>query len=429
MTRERPTNWKTTLLVTAVLAVVASAAVVVIYSTEPEATRGGARRVTEMLVDVIPVERGSHRPRIVATGTVRAARDVVLSPRVAGTVVWRALELEPGAIVAAGETLLRIDDADYRNALAQRRSDLQQALSALDLEQGRRSVAQSELEIFTGDVPDASRARALREPQLQASEAQVEAARAAVRQAELDIQRTRVKAPFAGQILDRLVDEGSQVAVGQPLARLVGIDAYWVEVTVPRSKLGWLTVASGEGEPRTEVRIRSAGAWPNGVYRTGYVERLIGALDDRTRMARILATLPDPLGRNAANTDPGAEPSAEPSAAPPLMIGDYVETTILGDELEDVVRLPRDLVRDGETVWLMVAGKLVIRDVEVLATDLEHVYIAAGLSAGDLVVTTDLARVVEGSPLRRRPAPGGRQESERQPSEHDAGERQGTGAP
>ena len=72
----------------------------------------------------------------------------------------------------------------------------------------------------------------LREPQRLAAEARVQSARAAVEQARVDLGRTVIRAPFDAQVLSREVEIGSQVSPGDPLARLVGVDRYWVEISL-----------------------------------------------------------------------------------------------------------------------------------------------------------------------------------------------------
>ena len=64
------------------------------------------------------------------------------------------------------------------------------------------------------------------------------------------------------------------------------------------------------------------------------------------------------------------------------------------------MRLSRDYLRQGNTVWVMKDGKLNIRKVTVLFEDPRYAYISKGLSDGEMVVTTDLSTVVEGSRLR-----------------------------
>ena len=227
----------------------------------------------------------------------------------------------------------------------------------------------------------------LREPQLKAAQASVESARAAVEQARLALQRTTIRAPFDAHILTRNANVGSQVAPGDNLGRLVGLDTYWVVATVPQSQLRWLTFAGqGGGEP-SEVRVRNRTAWAEGEFRAGTLHRLVGALEDQTRLARVIITVPDPMGYRSAGV-------------PPLMIGSFVEAHIEAQALTDVIRLNRDYVRENDTVWVMESGVLRIRDVDIVFRDATHAYIAGGLDEQTEVVTTNLATVADGAPLR-----------------------------
>ena len=379
-----------TLTLIAALVAVTAGAVVLIFRTEPTPERGGATKQTAMLVEVTRAEGGTFRPRFRATGTVRPAREVILRPRVEGRVVERAPSLDPGATVTAGETLVRLDPADYENTLAERESALRQARAELALERGRQTVAEAEVDLFEGTLGGDSRALALREPQLRAARARVAAAEAAVAQARLELERTTVTAPFDAHVLSRDVAVGSRVAAGDRLARLVGVARYWVEATVPVERLRWLRFPQDGERPGARARIRDRSAWPADVHRTGRLERVIGRLEDDTRLARVLITVPDPLARKADK--------------PRLLVNGYVHVRIRGRPLADVVRLDRDLLRQEETVWVMADGELAIHEVTIATRDAEHVYIRDGLDAGERVVTSDLATIRDGAPLRLRGA-------------------------
>ncbi|MCO6486815.1 MAG: efflux RND transporter periplasmic adaptor subunit [Phaeodactylibacter sp.] len=380
-------NWKKTLFISIAILLAGGAVTAFIFLTEPTAERGGATRETAMLVEVVPAKRGTFRPTIVATGTVRPAEDVLLSPRVGGQVIRRSPAFVPGGFVRKGQTLLQIDPADYRNTLQLRESGLRQAEANLEIERGRQEVARKDYQLVGETLSQENKALVLRQPQFSAAQAQVEAAQAAARQAELELERTAIKAPFDAHVLSRNANVGSQVAPGDNLGRLVGVDQYWVEATVPLAQLRRLSFP-GPGRNRgSEVKIRSRTAWPEGIYRTGYLYKLIGALEGQTRLARVLATVPDPL-------------AYQNDSLPPLMIGAFVETRIRANELSGVIRLNRDHLRENETVWVMEEGKLRIREVDIAFRDAQYAYISSGLNEGDQVVTTNLSTVADGAPLR-----------------------------
>jgi RND family efflux transporter MFP subunit len=386
-------NWKTTLLTSIAILLLAAAIVGAIFLTEPTAQRSSASRQTAMLVEVTKVESGTFRPTIVAMGSVRAEQEIVLSPRVSGQIVAIAESFTPGGFVEEGEVLLQIDPADFEATLLQRQSELRQATAELEMELGRQDLAKRDYEQLEGTISDQYKTLVLREPQLDTARAGVEAAEAAVRQAQLDLERTRIRAPFAAHILSREANVGSQVAPGQPLGHLVGVASYWVEATVPVADLRWIafpqdTGSTGPGSG-SGARIRNRAAWPEGTFRTGQAHRLIGALESPTRLARVLLTVADPLAHEAGS-----------AGLPPLMVGTFVEAQIEGKPIADVIRMDRDYLRQNDTVWVNENGVLGIRDVEVAFRDKDYAYISAGLSADDSVVTTNLANVVEGASLR-----------------------------
>ncbi len=382
-------SWKKTLFVSIGILAIAVGVIVLIFSTEPTAEQAGATRATPMLVDVIDVEKGNYRPTIQAMGTVRPSQEVNLSPRVSGEVESLSDAFTPGGYIEKGEQLLQIDSSDYRNTLEQRKSELRQARADLNIEMGRQDVARQDYQLFADTLSEENKSLVLREPQLESARSSVESAQAAVDQAQLDLDRTTIEAPFNAHILTRNVNVGSQLSTNETLGHLVGLDNYWVEATVPVSKLRWITIPEGNEQNGTEVRVRNRTAWPPDTYREGSLFRLIGTLEDQTRMARVLVRVPDPQAYKTDDPD-----------VPRLMLGSFVEVHIPADELEDVIRLNRNYVRDDDTVWVMDEGELNIRDVEIIFRDARYAYIESGLSGGDRIVTTNLSTVSDGAPLR-----------------------------
>jgi membrane fusion protein, multidrug efflux system len=379
---------KRTFIISAGILLLSGAITFILFMTEPQAEREGASKKTAMLVEVTEATSGDFYPTVVATGSVQAAKDITLSPQVGGQVISISENFIPGSFVKKGDVLLRIDPADYRNTLQLRKRDLELAKTNLSIELGRQEVAQKDFELVGEEMSAENRALVLREPQLESEKANVKAAEAAVDQAQLNLQRTTIRAPFDAHIISRNTNVGAQLAPGAEIGRLVGMDEYWVVANVPMGKVNWLTFADKNSKEASTVRIFSNN-WSEGQYRTGKLFRLVGALDAQTRLARVLISVEDPLVRKA-DTD----------TLPPLMIGAFVEAHIQARELEDVMRISRDHLRQGGTVWVMENNKLKIRNVEIIFQDADYAYIRKGLVKNDRVIVTDLSTVVEGSDLR-----------------------------
>ena len=341
------------------------------------------------LVEVTTAAPGNPRLTIEAWGTVQAARRITLQSQVAGEVQRIGPALEPGAHAPQGELLLQIDPADYRLAVRQRQADLTKARADLALEEGRRAVAEQEFALLAKEIgaSEAQRRLMLREPQRETARAAVASAEAALAAAQLDLKRTTVSAPFNALVLERLVNVGTRVANGANLATLVDTDTFWVELAVPAASLQWLAIPDN-GEDGSPVAIHQERVWGAGQYREGRVIRLRGDLDEKGRMARLLVAVPDPL-------------ALADDSKPRLLLGAFVRAEIQGRQLEDVLVLERNWVRDGDTVWVMDgAGKLAVRRPQVVYSGANQVYLRGGLEPGDRIVTSELAVAVEGMPLR-----------------------------
>lgn len=356
-----------------------------IFRTEPTAQQVNNRRKSAALVDTETIRRATYSPSLSVLGTVQPAQDITLSPQVRGQVVELSPSFLPGGMVNKGDLLLQIDPSDFQNAVSVRQSELEQVEANWEIEEGRRKLAEQELELLGDSISGINRSLVLREPQSASLKSQLSAARAAVERAELDLKRTELVAPFDAQVLRLSVNIGSQVGPGDDLGQLVGIKQYWIMAAVPIRNLRWLQFPN-EDQEGSKVTVENPDAWGAGVQRHGRVEKMIGALDQQTRLARVLVTVDDPLGRE--------------SDVPPLILDSLVEIKIEGTPIEDVVRLKREYVHDGDTIWVMKDGKLEIRDSEIVFLDPEYAYIREGLENGDRVVTTTLATVAEGVLLR-----------------------------
>lgn len=353
--------------------------ILLILLTEPEPQREAAVKRTPMLVEVVSPEQGSFHPQLQAMGTVRAAEDLSLQPRVSGQVRRLADDFIPGQVVEAGSLLVGLDPSDQRNNLARATSDLELALADLALERGRQAVARKEREQIGREISPEQEKLVLREPQLQAAQATVAAARAALRQAELEMERTHVRAPTRSLVLSREVSVGSLVDPSTRMGRLIAVDQFWVEISLPARQLKGLA----EG---ARVYLRDRAAWPEGQSRLGRLSGFIPEVDSQTRLARLLVVVDDPLGLERD--------------LPPLTAGSFVEATLEGQPLRDVLRIPRELLRRNDIVWVMEEDKLALRSVELVLEDAEHAYVSAGLSPDARIVVTDLATATEGAPLR-----------------------------
>ncbi|TNE47997.1 MAG: efflux RND transporter periplasmic adaptor subunit [Deltaproteobacteria bacterium] len=365
-----------------------------LLQTAPRSRRRRRTRRVSVLVSVMKAKTVQERLQIDAMGTVIPAREVRLFPRVRGRVIRLSKELQPGGLFRRGRTLLRIDPSDYRLLFQQRKSEWQRAQANLKVEMGRQTIARREYKMLGKSIPQKNQDLVLRQPQLAVARAAVKIAKAAVNQANLNLRRTVIRAPFHSVVVSRNVNLGSQVSENTELARLVGTDEYWISLTVPVDQLRWFKIPSNTKEKGSVVRLYNREAWGSEIYRAGRIIRLNPSLEPQGRMARILVSVTDPLLLRKKKV------SKKGWRRPQLLLGTYVQAKILGRELPSMVVLASKYVHNNK-VWVMDDNdKLAIREISVMFRDEERVFISSGLKEGERVVTTLLSTPVEGMPLR-----------------------------
>ena len=358
--------------------------------TEGTVQSGEGEAESARLVEIIRVQPETTRVTVRAMGTVMPAREVVIRPRVSGKIVRQHESFVPGGHFEADQFMLQIDRTDYRFAVQQRRSELAQAEATLKIEKGDQAVAREELSLLESDIADINRDLILRKPQVNQAEASVTSAQAALNQAQLDLERTRLEAPFDGQIVSRSVTSGNNVSQGDQLATYVGSDRYWIRASVPTSHLRWITLPNGGEQPGSPVRVTNTAAWGEDASRQGRVTQFIGQLEAQSRMAQVMVSVQDPLAIEPAN-----------EGKPRLILGAFVDLVVQGDRVEDVIVMDRDYLREGGVVWVMNGeDELETRDVSVLFRGKSRAYVENGLQDGDRVVMTNLSAPVEGMLLR-----------------------------
>lgn len=374
----------------------------VLIRTKPEVPK--AERVERpTFVETAPLEAHDHAVRFEAFGTVQSFRRVDLQPQVSGIVVEQYDGLLRGHTVREGTLIVRIDPRDYRLEVEQREADVVRAEFELQLEQGRQIVAKREWDLLddslrrpsTPEPSELSQSLALRKPQLKDKTAALAAAKSRLARAELDLARTEIRAPFDALILEESVELGQLVTSQSPVATLVDVREYHVQVSLPVDRITEVRFPSSEQPNGASVSItrdvrgpRDASGGPS-TYE-GRVVQLVGDVDPTGRMARLLVSVRDPLG---------IESGGERRAAP-LLLGEYVRVLIDGPVLEDVVEISRAAVREGNQAWVMTEdGTLALRDLDVRHGTDTVVYAADTFEPGDALVLTPLAAAVPGMKL------------------------------
>lgn len=371
-----------------VLAVAALGADRLMKAKRPPETR--AVEYHAPLVRVIPVESSDVRFTVRGHGTVAPRAEGALVSEVSGKVAEISPSLVNGGFFEEGEVLIALDDADFKLAVVRAGARVAQAQARLEREEAEAEVARKEWERLGEGEPGAL---VLREPQMAETRAALAAAKADLEQAERDLARTSIRAPYAGRVLGKSVELGEFAARGNPLARIYAIDYAEVRIPVPDDQLAYLDLplyrrqddAGGPG-PEARLRVRFAGKeheW------TGRIVRTEGEIDPRSRMVTAVARVDDPYGRSGG------------SDRPPLAVGLFVDVEIIGRIERGVFELPRSALRNHDTIYVVdEGGRIRFRTVEVSRAGVETVVVKSGLQPGEKVCLSALEEATDGMKVR-----------------------------
>jgi len=231
----------------------------------------------------------------------------------------------------------------------------------------------------------------LRKSHLEKTRAVLNAAKSGLEKAELDLKRTVVRAPFNAIVKEEYVDIGQLVSPQVRLATLIGVDQYWVQVSIPVNRLTQIKITETEGEKGSFARIINDLGQGVQVVREGRVEQLMGDLDTVGRLARLLISVEDPLNMSAENGNRNF----------PLLIGAYVNVEIEGGTVNEAVEIPRSALHDEDNVWIMDKDDLLeIRQVQITWRLRNTVLITNGIKEGERIVLSRVYPPVSGTKLR-----------------------------
>lgn len=346
------------------------------------------------LKPVVYVERVAFTSRVfevLSQGTVQAATSIPIISELDGVVTEAAPFFHQGGFFQQGDVFLRLDPTDYQTLVAQAESQLASARLKLETVQAESKLARQDWESLASHFTENATPLLLREPQLEESQAVVRATEAGLAKAQKDLQRTEVRAPFDGRIVEKLADRGQFIRRGQEVARVFDVSKVEVALPVAVSELAFLDQhlgfpaghASGES-----VRVILTGDYAGQEHVwEGQISRTSGGLDARSRMISLVAEVEDPFGLHA---------NSEVSA--PLQVGAFVQARIQGVEKSGVFSVTRSAILDGSEVLLVDdANRIRRRKVDVLRYEGEMAIIGSGLKHDEIICVSTLEIPKEGA--------------------------------
>ena len=332
-----------------------------------------------LTVRVRTIETESIELKVHSQGSVVPSTVSQLIPEVSGRVTWTSPNLVAGGYFEAGQELARIDDLDYRNAQDRANAALKRATAEVEhakYEYGRlRSLAERKL-VSRSALENGLRA-------YRVTQAAFDDAQANSEQAQENVKRTVLRAPFTGLVRAENIDIGQFASRGQPIATLYANDVVEVRLPIADRQLAFLNLPplrNGNFPEDMQPTVKLSADY-GGQTREwfGKIVRAEAEIDTSSRMVQLVARVE----------------SAEDSQD--LSVGLFVTAEIAGLAVENIVRLPRSAIRnDNQVLVVDTENRLRFRDIQPLRLYKDNVLINAGLIPGERVCVSTVQTAIEG---------------------------------
>ena len=414
-----------------------------LIKNKPEQERHKSDTKT-LAVEAIRIERQNYQIVLKSRGVVKPRTETTLVSEISGRIIKISDNFMEGEFFNEGEALVQIDDRTYKAEVKIANSELMSSRSAF--EQERVNVTNFETQIISAESTlerailaykeEVARGKqalndwerlhpdrrpdelVLRRPQLAtakaavaaaealleqsqrnaelgpyqiaAAKAKVEAAEASLEKRKLDLERTKIIAPFTGIVLTKNVDTGQYISQNTPLANIYAVD--YVEIRLPLSnqQLGYINLPehhrnTGNTPVSSFPSVILTSSLGLNVYKwNGKLIRSEGTFDPASRQLFVIAKVDNPYDRSKYDR-------------PPLKIGQFVEAEIDGIIARDVIVVPGTSVRTGNEVLVIIENnKLQRRTVKSFWSDEENVIISEGISEGEILCITPLNFAIDG---------------------------------
>lgn len=325
-----------------------------------------------------------------AQGEVQPRTKINIVPQVSGKITYMSPKFIEGGKFGKGDLLIRIEPAEYKLRVVQADAMVAQAQTALTRENSESQIALKDWEeLGAGEKPSSL---TLREPQMAEAAARLASAKAQLGEAELQLRRTSIYAPFSGRVTSRAVNQGEFVTTGTRLGEVYSVDIMDVRLPMTNEDLARAGLTLGfmadKANPGLPVKLSANVAGTYAAW-NGRIVRTDSGFDPKTRVLFAYAEVEDPFGAGSSN-------------GIPLAPGLFVTADIEGEVLGSKVVIPRSALRGKDKVYVARDDNtLSILTVAVASSDRDKAVITEGLTPGVHVVTSPIRGVADGMSINR----------------------------
>tara|TARA_B110000196_G_scaffold41741_1_gene31982 strand:- start:1522 stop:2667 length:1146 start_codon:yes stop_codon:yes gene_type:complete len=355
-------------------------------SAKPKA-KANIQKFIPPVVETQIVIAQEYQVRVESQGTVVPRTEIQLMSEVSGKIQKVSSKLQTGAKFEIGDPLIYLEKRDFELSLISAESSLSQARVNYEREKAESELAAKEWKkINGGKASDLT----LRKPQLLQAKAILAAAEAIYEQAERNLNRTTIRAPFKGRVRKKMVDVGMVVSPGLTIAQIYATDYVEISLPIAEQDLAFLGIPldgsfiEKKYQPYVELYTEFGGeqlSW------SGTIVRSSAEIDSKTRMLSVIAQVSDPYQKT--------------SNMLPLKVGIFVKAAIKGRTFNDIIIIPRFTVRNNK-VWVVnQEGALDQKQIKILRYEDDKVLVSEGLDLSDSVLLTRLAVLIKGMKLKK----------------------------
>ncbi len=375
------------------------------------------------VAEVFTANPESVTMKVEAFGTVKPRKSVKIIAEVPGRIDYINPRFVEGGFLKKGELIFKIDSRTYklnRDAaivnISQAKADIGRIEQEItnykaDLELARlnQKLATQEFNRITKlteqkyatkaqldstemaklqasmKVQDINNRLALTDSVMVQKQSVLKMTRVELEKANLALGKTRIRASFAGYVMDKFVEDGEYVGTAQPLGHIYLKSKLDVDVSIPLEKMKWLDSAMKNGSmPKVHISKDSSTGTDSNSWQ-GKVVRVKANIDEKTRTLPMTIEIEnsDEKGDNLNILRPGT----------------FVKCSIQGDKYHDVFILPRYLLKQT-TLFIVKEGELQSQNVKVLRKFEERVYIQSGLKKGDKILSTPIPGAMHGMKVK-----------------------------
>jgi RND family efflux transporter MFP subunit len=319
-----------------------------------------------------------------AAGTIQAGTISVISSRIMGTVT--AMLVRQGDTVSTGQTLIVIDSNDLAQQVKVAQAMVDQSQKAYEASESNKNLAETtynryrqlyDNKALTGQEMDqVTNQRQQAQLDFERSKAAVEAAQANLKQANINLEFSRLRSPINGVVTHKNIDKGSMATPGAPLMTVEETNVYKVQTTIDESMLGQMKISIP-----VDVVIDS-------IAKTfkGTISEIVPSVDPSSRTFVIKAGI------------------IRDTNAHLLANGQYARV-IIPQKKRSILAVPLTaIVRRGQLTGVYVVGQdnsIIYRLIRTGRTFGSEAEVLSGLNDGDKIIAEDVNNIVEGNVVRQ----------------------------